>query len=162
MYSMQNLPKLLDYNNRQYIERYYEDINDFDVHDNQILLEGEDSIFKLIQESSINHHLNDTVIMQTTPYFFRNTLISKDIFLAQNTNTIGQAIQVGKTWNKKHYNNGQYSRESDPNCSFNFYSFVNSTTMRNISVEGKENVDVTVLGYKIHEVPFYTVLLKIS
>jgi len=163
LYSIRDLNGLLNYHAKIYIEKYYQDITDFDIYDDQVLIEGEDSIYKLIQESNIKNVLHDTVIVnQKTPYFFKNNRVSKKILLAQNAISLKQALLIGNIWNNKHFNKGQYSKETEGPYTFILHSYKNSNNITSYRVKGNETLkDIHILGYKIEEKTFFTVLMDI-
>jgi len=163
LYSIRDLNGLLNYHTNIYIEKYYQDITDFDIYDEQILLEGEDSIYKLIEESSIKNILHDTIIInQKTPYFFKNNIINKKIWLAQNVTSLKQALLIGNIWNNKHFNKGQYSKETENQYGFILHSYRNSNNITSYRVKGKETTrDIHIVAYKIENKNFFTVLMDI-
>lgn len=163
LYSIRHLNGLLNYHTNIYIEKYYQDITDFDVYDEQVLLEGEDAIYKLIQESNIKNVIHDTIIVnQKTPYFFKNSGFNKKIWLAQNVTSLKQALLIGNIWNNKHFNKGQYSKETENQYSFILHSYRNVNDITSYRVKGKETLqNIHILGYKIENKPFFTVLMDI-
>lgn len=155
--------KLITYHTRNFIEQYYIDITDFDQHPFQVVLEGDESVEKWIQEKKIKYTLrNDVPIGVLTPYFFRNTLISDDVYLAQNTDSMLKAITIATTWFTKRFNQGSDVEESE-RVAFTLYSYVSSDDIIIYKISGDETpFDIRMLGYKIEDQSFFTVLLPLK
>ena len=63
--------KIMDYHTRKVIENYYVDVSDFDQYQFQVILQGDNSVDKWIQEQKTKYFLYDSVQPQLiTPYFF--------------------------------------------------------------------------------------------
>ena len=88
-----NTVKIPDYYKKAVIENYYEDVTDFDPYQFQIILQGEYSVEKWIDEHNSKNKLRNYIDPDLeTPYFFKNSLIGEQIFLAQNTDSQSKAI----------------------------------------------------------------------
>jgi hypothetical protein len=163
LYTIRDLKTLRNYHTVTAIMNYYEDITDFDSYSFQVILQGEDAVDKWIQENKMAYTLyNRIIIGQKTPYFFKNELVENRVFLAQNTITLQQAMDVAVTWYKQKYNIGLYSRtETELEYGFTLYSYVNSSNITKVNVESTKDSDFHILGYKIENRPFYTVLLDL-
>ena len=97
--------KIIDYHTRKVIENYYLDVSDFDQHQFQVILQGDNSVEKWIQQQKTKYFLYDSAQPQLiTPYFFKNTLVDDKIYLAQNTDDIGKAMDIYNIWKKSKYN----------------------------------------------------------
>ena len=150
---------ILQYYSHTVIKNFYVDITDFNKNDGQVLLFGEESVEKWIVENNIKYILHDEVQIGTSsPYFFKNNLVDEYVYLAQNTTSIEKASNVADTWYKQGYNPGIHSKDIKQ-ISFTLYSYINSTDIKKIN---KSKNDVKILGYKIDNTPFYTVLLKLN
>lgn len=157
--------KILNYHSRKVIENYYLDVTDFDQYQFQVVLQGDESVEKWIQEHKIKHSLYDSVqVGLQTPYFFKNDLIGSQIYLAQNTHDVYKAIEIAKVWLQSGYNLG-----SDPDkiteklVNFQLYSYVNEKDITPYNVAGiQTSLDIRMLGYKIDGNSFFTVLLPLG
>ena len=159
-----NIDSIRKYHERTVIQNYYVDITDFDKHDGEVILFGEESIEKWITENNIVYKIHDEVIVGVnTPYFFKNTLIDNNMYLAQNTQTLDKATDIAVSWVRKGYNVGIYAEDMKP-VSFTLYSYTNSGTIaKGMKINGKPfSEDVKILGYKIDNNAEYTVLLPLS
>jgi len=160
--------KILGYYKRVIIENYYSDVTDFDKYQSQVVLQGQESIDKWISERKRSYILHSKVQPNTeVPYFFQNDLVGSDIWLAQNTFDLKKALQIWTTWNTKHYNPGTDPEINDVisdevTSSFTLYSYRNSSdiTMHYIGKD-PQNTHIKLLGYKIGDDDFYTVLLPL-
>ena len=159
-----DLEYLRDYRNSKVIYNYYVDITDFDTYKNQILLYGEESIEKWITENNIMYTIhNEVQIGKTSPYFFKNSLIENGkVYLAQNTQTLEKASDIALSWIKKRYNVGDHAENRTP-IAFTLYSYRNGNDIQpGRKISGQKVVQkVDILGYKIDDVPEYTVLLDL-
>jgi hypothetical protein len=163
--SMDNL-KITSYHLRTTIDNYYNDVTDFDQYQFQVVLQGELSVDKWIQEHKLSYILHNTVQLQMrTPYFFQNILIGPDIYLAQNTTDISIAIHIYNTWNTKNYNPGEKPKidiDIDNSIieSFTLYSYRNDKDITQHKI-GKKNTNIKILGYKVQDESFFTILLQL-
>jgi hypothetical protein len=159
--SMDNL-KITSYHLRTTIDNYYTDVTDFDQYQFQVVLQGELSVEKWIQEHKLSYIINNTVQLQLrTPYFFQNILVGPDIYLAQNTSDIAIAIHIYNTWNTKQYNPGEESKfDKTLVPSFTLYSYRNEKDITQHKI-GKENTNIKIIGYKVQDESFFTVLLQL-
>jgi hypothetical protein len=157
--------KLMNYHTRKVIEHYYVDITDFDHHQFQVILQGNNSVSKWIDEHKLNYYLYDTVqIARRSPYFFRNSLVGDTIYLAQNTDTIQKAIAIAETWAKHGYNPGSNPTDfGDDVVRMTLYRYVSAGDITPFKVNGvPTDLDIHVLGYKIEDMSAFTVLLTLG
>ena len=167
MFAIRNYQKLFNYHNKKVIENYYLEISDFDNYTFQIILEGEDSINKWINEKNENNNImNDDIIPDNTnAYFFRNPNIEKNkIFIAQNAENIIIAVNIAINWYEYNYNIGNKSgfEEQLENPSFTLYSYINNKKNKVYKVLGEEkDYDIKIIGYKINDISKFTVLLDV-
>lgn len=160
--SMDNL-KITSYHLRTTIEDYYNDVTDFDQYQFQVILQGELSVEKWIQEHKLTYVLNPKVQLHLrTPYFFQNNLVGPDIYLAQNTTEVTLAMQIYTTWTNRHYNPGEEPTTGDIQSrpSFTLYSYRNSNDITLHKVGGGDKT-IKILGYKVQDDSFFTVLLPL-
>jgi hypothetical protein len=117
-----------------------------------------------IQEQKIKYVIHDSVQLHTNiPYFFQNGLISEKVYLAQNTNTIKKAIEIGKTWKEDGYNIAEEANDCESQWKITLYKYINSDSIVPYKVSGISNKwDIRIMGYKINGVSFFTVLLHLS
>jgi len=146
------------------IKNFYIDITDFDKHPNQIILFGEESVYKWIFENNILYKIQDEVLIGSEiPYFFKNSLIDDNVYLAQNTQTLSKASDIVMTWFTQGYNIGMYAKNI-PLVTFTIYKYINSGNITK-GIKFNENFskqEVKILGYKIDKNPQYTVLLPLN
>jgi hypothetical protein len=100
-------------------------------------------------------------------YFFKNALVGPDMYLAQNTDNISIAMGIAKTWNREGYNPGPNAQPEDL-TSFTLYIYVNEEEITNAKEDGARlpefppsGFEIKILGYKILDKSFYTVLLPL-
>lgn len=157
--------KLINYKNNLTITEYYMDVDDFEKHSSQIVLRGEDSVYKWLSEFKILYHLTEEILIGTTsPYFFTNSLISDKIFLAKNANSLESALGVAYCWyNKGYAPSGEPPTKEKP-YSFTLYSYKNAYDIEKFKIKGTMSVEkeLRILGYKLNNLPFFTVLLDLE
>lgn len=158
--------KLLQYHNKKVIENYYVDVTDFDQHQFQVILQGENSVKKWIHEMKRKYILLDSIqISNTGPYFFKNALIDDNIYLAQNTDDIRKCLAIFQTWKKDKFNPGTTLtsvQELTVFDKFKLYRYVNSKDIKAYKIGVKtSDYDLKILGYKIDDHAYYTVLLPL-
>ena len=162
--AQRNVDSVRRYHERVVIRNYYVDITDFDPFSVQVILYGRESVTKWILENNIVYTIHDEVqIGVNTPYFFKNTRVDNNVYLAQNTQTLDKASDIAVTWVREGYNSGIYADDTTP-VSFTLYAYINAS---NISagrqIKGKPfSSEVKILGYKIDNNAEYTVLLPLS
>jgi hypothetical protein len=159
-----NVDSVRRYYERIVIRNYYVDITDFDRYSHQVILYGEESVNKWILENNIVYTISDEVqIGVNTPYFFKNTLVDNNVYLAQNTQTLEKASDIAVKWVREGYNANIYADDTTP-VSFTLYAYINGgniSTGRQIKGKPFSN-EVKILGYKIDNNAEYTVLLPLS
>lgn len=166
LYSVRNTRGLIDYCNKKVIQNYYQDITDFEQHQNQIILYGERAIEKWISEIRNDgfsyKFYNHIVVGNRKPYFFKNNIISDNVFLAQNIESLDKALSISLTWQKQGYNESVYANKKQ-GYNFTLYSYVSSDNISSYRVIGDKDTDKTIriIGYKIDNTPFYTALLEL-
>ena len=158
---VRNMDMIKEYNKQKFINHYYVDISDFDVYDNQVILYGDNSVEKWIHDN-ISYKLHAKIVIGTVvPYFFKNKLIDDNVYLAQNTNNIEKAMDIAWSWNKIDHNVGIYAEKAKSIFSFDLYVYKNEYDIEEMKIEGKDKGAIKILGYKIDDMPFYTVLLNL-
>ena len=159
-----NTKNVIQYYSKTFIQNYYVDITDFNKHSNQIILFGDESIQNLINENNIKYTINNYIqIGLNIPYFFKNKLIDNKVYLAQNSTSIEKAYDIATTWNTDGYNKGIFAENRKP-LSFNLYSYTSAYNIKKHSIKKNYSSpeDVKILGYKIEDKAYYTVLLSLS
>jgi hypothetical protein len=162
LYSVRNMKELRTYYTKESITNYYVDISDFDLWGNQFVLQGEDSIDKIINDNEVSYKLNNEIKIGTnSPYFFQNLLISKKIFLAQNVSNINDAFKIYEIWQKYEYNIGRFPLEENViKIPFQLYTYVDSKNIEKHNYGNGES-NMKVIGYKILENSYFTILLEL-
>ncbi len=166
LYSIRDIKSLRNYRNHRAIIHYYVNITDFDSYPNQTILQGENAIDKWIQESRfVNVLHNDIVVGSFMPFFFSNNLVVKNtIFLAQNANSLSEALNISITWQRDGYNpKNMIPATKIENPVFTLYSYISPENIQTIPVSGnvEPNHPIRILGYKLNGTPFYTALLNL-
>lgn len=158
---IRNKPELLNYYKKSSIPNYYIDITDFDTYSHQIILIGDTSVEKIIQENKVNYNLQYKVDIESIyPYFFKNELIDNNIYIAQNTDTINNALQIERIWRENGYNIGNDVENTSVREPFVFtlYSYTNSQNINKKYINGIDP-DYKILGYKTDTKSLFTALL---
>ena len=164
IYSLQltsrNRHLIYNYYKRKYIDNFFEDISDFDPHHFQVLLQGANSIQLWRSEYESSHYLHNTVVLNhTTPYFFKNDLVSPDLHLAINIDEMSKGFTINEYWNKFGfvYENGV------PIIEYNYTLFAirNSSNIEKYTIGKPNNKSPVILGYKVNDKPKFTLLLKL-
>jgi len=179
--------KVVNYKNKEIIDNYYKEISDFDEYPSQVILTGEHAIYNWIEENLDKNILQDHIMIYIIdgetnndviihnfkqleeymffipesgkPYFFKNVLISEDIMLAQNTNSLESAKSIAKYWTIYNINpGGDYTGDSDINYYLYEYKDPSDITTSVVSTNSIEP-DGHIVTYSIDGVDQYTVLL---
>ena len=160
----QQFSEVVDYRLKTGIPNFYLEITDFDIHPDQIILQGESSVEKWILDPEVLNVLRHGVLAGGQPYFFQNREVGEGIYLAQNgTGTFKSGVSMGKTWAVRGFNPGRPEKEDKENLAFRLYSYQNEEEIKPYSVIGKNNsYDIRVLGYKRDGVAGYTVLMPVG
>jgi hypothetical protein len=158
--------KILQYYAKKVIENYYVDVTDFDQYQFQVVLQGDNSVKKWIHEMKRKYILLESVqISLTGPYFFKNTLVDDNIYLAQNTDDIRKCISIFQTWKKDKFNPGDSLidiKELSVTTGFKLYRYVSSNDIKAYKIGIKtSDLSPKVLGYKINDQSYYTILLPL-
>jgi hypothetical protein len=149
-----NLKKLINYKNTYSINNFYNNTSDFIQNINEVILEGNNSIEKWIQEQDKKNILRNSLYIKDTnePYFFKNKLIDKNIVLLQNTDNIDKAISIAIEWHTKNINNGEGVIISNVDYEFTLYKYRSENEIERIKVRGKQNTyDIRIIAAKISD-----------
>ena len=172
--SVRYLDKVTNYHRRKYIESVYLDISDFIPRSNQVILLGQNALENYIKSNTFIStdskievgyftYIKDSIQTDTTrPYIFKNLLIDNKVFLAQNTDSITKALEIGIVWKTNGFNLGETAPgQLTETPSFTLYSYENNTTITPYIIVGVDNeYDIKVIGYKDEDDnSLYTVLL---
>jgi hypothetical protein len=166
LYITRNYTALINYRNQKVISHYYVDITDFTNFPKQVIMQGDDSVDKWIQQTKFKYIMYNSIIhSKNTPYFFSNSKINNSrVFLAQNTKTIEDSISVAIGWQKNHYNNtiniSQVTEEYI--CSIYFYVDPNNISPYIIQGKTRPESEVKIIVSKLQDTLFYTTLLSLS
>lgn len=169
LFTSQNYEKLLNYHKTKSIFDYYLDITDFDKTETQIILQGENSLLKLIEQFEKKYDLFQEILITNSelPYFFQNNLISRKVFLAQNTDTLVKALTIGLSWVNEKINKSIYLSEKEDRSvleySFSLIAYLNKYDIKIHEIEGsiKPKNPIKIIGYKIEDISKFTVLLDL-
>ena len=163
LYSIRDVKSLREYHAKTSIVNYYVDITDFDKHPFQIVLQGDDVLYKLLHENKFSYKMENSIIVGiNNPYFFTNNLIDNQVFLAQNAKNLKHAISISLIWQQKGYNIGEDTEIKEEKVSYTLFSFENEKSIKRYEVKGAEPKDqIRIIGYKVNDEPFFTSLLKL-
>lgn len=157
--------KVLNYYKKTFIENYYVDLTDFTVHPDEIILFGEESIQNWINETNNSSFiLYNSIKYGNIPYFFKNKLIDDRVFLAQNTSDLEKSKNIGITWIKENYNLNIHAKDEEISISFTLYAYTNPFDIKKYQIQSnssKSSKSIKIMGYKIKNIPYYTVLLPL-
>ena len=143
---------ILNYHKHINIEAYISDISDFTIYAGQSILYGEQALLKYVDELKVVNRFNyDVGFNGDKPFFYRNPLLGGNMFLAQNTESLEDAMSVCYNWGKSGVNNQIPARKADPTI----YSYSSVERVEEI----KSGKKCSILGYKIDNEPRFTVLL---
>lgn len=160
--SKRNFKNLIEYHKRIVIPDYYVDIIDFDKHKNQIILYGKDNVEKWLNESYITYNLTNTILENNKkPYFFKNTLVGKNIYLAQNTDTLEKATDISTNWIVKGYNTSIYATGIN-DVELLLYLYTDSKNIKVEKIKGRNVGEIKIIKYNIKNINYYTSLMKIE
>jgi hypothetical protein len=162
-----NINNLMNYKNTPSINNFYNNASDFKQYPIQVILEGNNSIEKWLNEQNksfiLIDHIKDNL---TEPYFFQNNLIDKNIVLLQNTDDIDTAIHIAVEWQLKNVNIGLdiKTKQDYVNMAFTLYTYESSDEINNIQIKGEQNTyDIRIIGWKhnITSKNMFSVILKL-
>ena len=158
-----NRKKIKLYHNKITIENFYMDLSDFDQYPAQVIIYGENTIEKWLNNQMSNHKIYNSIQSEiTSPYFFMNSLISPNIYLTQNTVNLSRAKEIGKNWKNDGYNLGLIPGENLETLQFTFYAYQNEEQIIKYNVTGEENTyDIKIVGFKVEEEIFFAVLMDL-
>ena len=157
---------LLNFHKKNTIPNYFSDVSDFKQYPDQIILYGEDVISNLLLDMKTDNKLVDQVLMTEKPYFFKNSLVSNRVYLAQNTDSIFNAYYIASNWKQNKINkHGTNDKIHDFNENFILYKFIDNKTIihkKIIKNRNSQNFKHKIMGYlKPDNDIVYTVLLSI-
>jgi hypothetical protein len=161
---IRNNRELLECHNRKTIKNFYLDMSDLDLNNFQVILKGENSVTKWIDDTTYKKDIiRDDIMMDTAePYFFQNKLISDNILLAQNSNSIKDAIYVSIKWYRDKYNPKKEFNDVKDIPDFFMYTYKNKYEIKKYYIDNKLKNDfgIQILGYKINDRTVFTSLLR--
>lgn len=116
-----------NYHKSIYIRNFYMNINDFKLtNSNQIIVFGRKNIEIIFNKDNIDHVIHDSIQYVDSPYFLRNNLIGKDVYMAQNIFTdidLHESLWLLYTWLIEKYNTVFTQKVIEPNNDSFPYSF---------------------------------------
>ena len=160
-----NQSKIQNYHTNRYVENYFEDVSDFKIIPNQIVLQGKDSVLNWEKELTSKFILSNKIEPRNThPYFIANDIMTEgNVMLAQNTDSFSNALSIGDIWNKNGYNASTEESIEEGNVptksEITLYSYENSDNIIEIR---KNSSDIIIAGYKVDQKNRFTDLLKLS
>jgi hypothetical protein len=160
LYLHTNKHDMLTFHRDLSIKDYYDDIDDYKLFKSQYLFDGNDAVKRLIANKDIRYVVVDKVKvgLDQPPYFFQNHRInSTSVYLAQNTDNFDTANATVYGWRTKRLN---VAIEGAPRQKVSIYNYQNERDMVLIQ-QGPSDKEI-VLGYKVDNIPRYTVLMKLE
>jgi len=94
LYQSTRFKELIMYRTHVIIDKYFDNIGDYDPLLNGILIQGKQTVHDLIYVFSHQNILVDYINIHEKTYFFRNKLISNRVYLAQNYSTLDDAVKA--------------------------------------------------------------------
>jgi hypothetical protein len=160
---LRNKSKIIGYREHTVIDNFYMDVADFDQFHLQVVLQGDNSISKWIDEKQTRNIITDSIVPSiNSPYFFWNNLISKDMYIAHNVSTLAEAVSVSLTWFRDGYNDPDPLPYEDEMPELTLYSYTSSNSIVEYKFPGVPVAqDILIVGYKQDGDPFYTALLPL-
>jgi len=157
-----NFSELINYHKRKMIESYYMSSSDFTRHWQQIVLEGFGSVLGWIDSKGSEYVIHDEVaVNENQPYFFMNKLVSKRVFLAKNTDTIDEALNVVLSWT----NDGHMPLENisdTKDLEFLLFFYRNHTNIDSFLISGRKNTyGIKILGYRNNDAIKFVALVVV-
>ena len=145
---MRHKDTVLKYRNRTYIQEYYKEITDFNYMPRQVILYGEKSVENWINKKYEKYNMTDKILFNSkTPYFFKNSLVSDNVMLAQNADSLKDAISINVVWYEQGYN--KVSEDIEDGLSYIFYGYPNSTGIKKYKIRGKKKpYTIRIIGYQ--------------
>jgi hypothetical protein len=153
---------LLGYKDREMLANYYIDVTDFDKIQSQVILDGDPSVFRWINESRVNYDISDVVKPSSvSPYFFRNSLVGERIYLAQNAPSLDEALGIVVGWNEHGYNKGLES-EDVRGLGYTLYAYANKNAIESHWMKGDDHdYDIEIIAMMIDNQLFFVALMEI-
>lgn len=94
------------------------------------------------------------------PYFYKNNLIDKNIYLMQEAQNISNALFIIDTWNRYNFNAGNIDRyQSDINISYTLYYYKDKNNISSEKINGG-NDNMKIMVYKKDDLVKYVSMLK--
>lgn len=157
LYLHTNKVDMLTFHRTDIIQDYYSNIDDYALVKTQYLFDNADAVKRLIENKDIKYTIVDKVLLgdDQPPYFFQNHRIGQFVYLAQNAIDYDTANAIVYGWRVKRLN----VPIEGPRQNVYIYSYQNERDMS--IIQHGTTISEIVLGYKVNEVPMYTVLLKL-
>lgn len=153
-----NKVDMLTFQRSKVIKDYYDDLDDYKLIQSQFLFDNSDAVKRLVANKDIRYVIVDKIIPgeKQPPHFFQNPLVgSNAVYLAQNAPNYDMANAIVYGWRTKRLN---IPFKVLAKRVF-IYAYENHKDIKVIQ-EGSNILEV-ILGYKLSNVPRYTVLMKL-
>lgn len=146
---------------KTYIPTFYLTKNDLSEFPSQIILNGELSVVNYIDKLKYKNVLSTKIKYGISPYFYKNKQIKNTVFIAQNTSSLEEAIEIGKIWYLRGYNVIIPNTNMESNDTIGFDIYTIDETNSTIPII-KDSNNIVIIGYKIQNKNYFTVLLDIQ
>jgi hypothetical protein len=156
LFISQRTQEVFEYHKRKSVENYITDLSDFEQRQQEIILEGKDSILKYIREKTSLYFIQGSISpLLSTPYFFKNINISETVlYIAVNTTTLDDAISAIHNW-KKHKVINVFPTDTTPlECDVYVYN-----SEDDINIVSDNNSEFKIVGYLFNEEYRHTALI---
>jgi hypothetical protein len=154
---------LNDYENQTVIKQYYLDITDFTQTPSQVILEGDDSVKKWLEEKDTQYNLHTNIEFSTViPYFI---LFQNILYLAQNTDNLGKCTDIVQKWySDNKYNVGLYAQSVLPIQLTLYKVTLSNDEFIVVKTPGKITTysETKIISYPIGDKVKYVVLLPLQ
>lgn len=154
--------KIEKYSTKKVISSYFINISDFDENPSDVILEGKHMVERWISEKNENI-MNTEIKIGQVPYFFTTKFLpqfkekTQPIFIAQNTQDLNSAINIGRNWLENGFN--KIVDDGVPiRTDYNLYLYRNKSDIKHFI---KSDNNIHILGYKIGGTDYFTVLMSV-
>ena len=157
---VQRHQEIFEYYKRTHIENFIVDINDFDQHRRQIILDGREAFTQYIDQKSSVHPIVHRVLPTTKEtYFFSNVLIDDEIYIAKNADNLDDVVSVIAHFRE----NGVISDTPGIRTAVyaDVYEYFSEIEIVKSSDQDVINNNYKLLTYNYDGEQYYTVLIKL-
>lgn len=148
LYATRDPKGLLTYKDKIFMDNYYNDLNDFTQYQTQVILKGNNSILKWINERVGNYIIHSELQTNTkTPWFFLNELVLQGrLCLVQPVENMTEAINVAYYW-QIHKENKKYVNFVPDDAKINVYAYTSPTGIQLVDEYDKDTP--SILAYRV-------------